>query len=328
MPYAIPPPTRRQAILGLSATATALSAPAVASETWPNRPVRIILPYAPGGATDFIGRPWAERLSQAFGQPFIIDNRGGASGAIGTEAVARSAGDGYTFLLTPNSALNILPQLRRVNFDPRKDFVPVARVGDLVCGFVILSRFGLATMPDVIAHAKANPGKLVYGAAGPGTSAQLRIEMLKLRAGVDILYVPYRGSGDAVNDLLAEQIHMMNEIVVLPHVRSGRLKLLVMNHPTRHPEFPDVPTMTEIGFPSADVPIWFSVWAPAGTPKEIIETFNHKAAQIAATPEMIQRMRDLSVGLTVQAPDQIAAFFEQDAQANAKLIKEANIKLE
>ena len=191
------------------------------AQGWPNKPVKLILPYAPGGATDLIGRPWADKLSQVFGQQFVIENRGGAGGMIGTEAASKAAPDGYTFLLTPNATLSVLPNMRKTPYDPVKSFDPVARVGDLVCGFVINPAVGPKTFQETIAYAKANPGKLSYGSAGLGTSTHLRIEMLKYRAGIDILHVPYRGSADALNDLLPNTVQMMNEINVLP-ARQGR----------------------------------------------------------------------------------------------------------
>jgi len=317
----------------LAAGTAALSTPliggrAAAQDSWPNRPVKLILPYAPGGATDFIGRPWADKLSQAFGQPFVIDNRGGAGGAIGTEAAAKATPDGYTFLLTPNAPMTVLPQLRKVSYDPARDFLPVARVGDLVCGFVIRPDTGLKTIKDVVDYAKKNPGKLAFGSAGLGTSAQMRIEMFKLRAGVDILHVPYRGSADALNDLLAGQVQMMNEINVIPHVKAGKLTLLDINYPTRHPDFPDVPTLTEAGYPNADVPVWYSIQAPAGTPKEVITKLNEKVVEMSKAEDMIKRMREINVVVPAQTPEEIAAFRVGDTAANGQLIKEANIRLE
>lgn len=296
--------------------------------TWPNKPVKLILPYAPGGATDLIGRPWAEKLGQAFGQPFVIDNRGGASGAIGTEAAVKSAPDGYTFLLTPNAPLTVLPSLRKVPYDPQKDFAPVGRVGDLVCGFVIHPSVGAKTFKDMVDYAKKNPGKLNYASAGLGTSTHMRLEMLKFKAGIDIVHVPYRGSADALNDLLPGNAQMMNEINVLPHVKAGKLILLNINYPTRSPDFPDTPTLTEAGLPNADVPVWYSVQAPAGTPKDIIDKFNAKIIEIAATDDMKKRMREISVNVPSQKPAEMAAFLASDSAANGEVIKAANVKLE
>ena len=296
--------------------------------TWPNKPVKLILPYAPGGATDLIGRPWADKLSQVFGQPFVIDNRGGAGGMIGTEAAAKSAADGYTFLLTPNGPLTVLPGLRQLPYDPQKDFAPVGRVGDLVCGFVIHPMVGVKTFKDMLDYAKKNPGKLNYGSAGLGSSAHMRIETLKVKAGIDIVHVPYRGSADALNDLLPGNVQMMNEINVLPHVKAGKLILLNINYPTRSPDFPDVPTLTEAGLPDADVPIWYSIQAPVATPKDIIEKFNAKVVELAKTDEMKQKMREISVNVPPQTPAEMATFLKADLAANAAVIKAANVKLE
>jgi tripartite-type tricarboxylate transporter receptor subunit TctC len=295
---------------------------------WPNKPVKLILPYAPGGATDLIGRPWAEKLTAALGQPFVIDNRGGAGGMIGTEAVGKSAPDGYTFLLTPNGPLTVLPSLRQMPYNAQKDFLPVGRVGDLVCGFVIHPTVGVKTFQEMVDYAKKNPGKLNYGSAGLGSGAHLRIEMLKYKAGIDITHVPYRGSADALNDLLPGNVQMMNEINVLPHVKAGKLILLNINYPTRSPEFPDTPTLTELGLKGADEPIWYTVWAPAGTPSEIVDKFNAKIREIAATDDMKQKMREISVSVPIQTPAEIAEFMKTDIAANAEVIKAANVKLE
>ncbi len=258
----------------------------------------------------------------------MVDNRGGASGAIGTEAVAKAAPDGYTFLLTPSAPLTVLPHMRKVGYDVRRDLTPVGRVGDLVCGFTVIPSLGINSIAELVAYAKKNPGKLAFGSAGPGTSTHMRIEAFKAAAGVDILHVPYRGSADALNDLLAGNVQMMNEINVIPHVKSGKLKLLNVNHPTRHPDFPAVPTLTEAGFSGIDVPVWYSVWAPTGTPKDIIAALNRKIAEISPTPDMVARMQNINVVVPVETPEQMMAFFEKDSAANLKLIQDAKITLD
>jgi len=309
--------------------AIGLAQDALAQATsWPEKPVKLILPYAPGGATDLIGRPWADKLSQIMGQQFVIENRGGAGGMIGTEAAAKAPADGYTFLLTPNATLTILPSLRAVPYDAFKSFEPVGRVGDLVSGFVIHPAVGAKDFGEMIAYAKQHPGKLAYGSAGLGTATQLRVEMLKYRAGIDILHVPYRGSADALNDLLPNTVQMMNEINVLPHVKAGKLILLNINYPTRHPDFPDVPTLTELGYRDADVPIWYLVLAPAGTPKDILAKFNAALIEIAKSEDMIAKMRAINVVVPPQTPDEIRAQMVEDTKRNAELIKTVNIKLE
>lgn len=317
---------RRRSLLVL-AMVGALGAPAMA-QTWPERPVRLILPYAPGGATDLIARPWAEKLSQAFRQQFVIENRGGAAGMIGVEAASKAVPDGYTFLLTPSAPLTALPQLRKTPYDPVKSFAPVGRVGDLVSGFAIHPSIGVRTFPDMIAYAKKNPGKIAYGSAGLGSSSHMRIEILNLKAGVDILHVPYRGTGDALNDLLAGNIHLMNEVAPIAHVKAGKLFLLAISNPTRHPDFPDVPTLRELGYDGADVPSWYSIQAPAGTPKDIIARMNAKMLEIGGDPEFKARMQAINVVLPLQTPEQMAQHLETDTKAIGALIRAANIKLE
>jgi tripartite-type tricarboxylate transporter receptor subunit TctC len=322
---------RRREFLGI--TGAALAAGALPGNRaraagWPDKPVKLILPYAPGGATDLLARPWSEVLSKAYGQQFVLEHRGGAGGMIGTEAAAKAAPDGYTFLFTPNATLTVLPNLRQTPYDPVKSFEPVARTGDLVSGFVIHPSVGLKTFKEMVEYAKKNPGKLSFGSAGLGTATQLRLEMLKFRAGIDILHVPYRGSADALNDLLPGNVHMMNEINVLPHVKAGKLILLNINHGSRNPDFPDVPTLTELGYPDSDVPIWYSIQAPAGTPKEIITQFNAKVVEIAKTDDMKARMRAIHAQVPIETPDQMRAYQAADTKRNAELIKAANIKLE
>lgn len=325
---------RRREFLAVSgALAGAATVPAITTRAraqaggWPDKPVRIIVPYAPGGASDLIARPWAEALTKAFNQQFVVENRGGASGMIGTEAAFKAAPDGYTFLQSPSATLTILPNMRKVPYDPMQ-FEPVARIGDLICGFVAHPSVGVKTMPELIDYAKRNPGKLTFGSAGLGTATQIRIEMLKYKTGIDILHVPYRGSADALNDLLPGTVQMMNEINVLPHVKLGKLILLNINHTSRHPEFPHVPTLTELGIKDADVPIWYSMWAPPGTPKDITRRIHAKMAEIARTDAMKSKMGAINVAVPEQSPEDMVKFLSEDSRRNAELIKAANIKLE
>ena len=300
----------------------------VRAATWPERTVKLVLPYAPGGATDLIGRPWAEQLSKAFGQQFVIENRGGASGVIGTEAVAKSAPDGYTLLLSPNAPLSIQPLLRKLSYDPFKSFAPIGRVGDLISGFAIHPAVGVKTFKEMIDYARKNPGKLAYGSAGNATNSHLRLETLKAAAGVDILHVPYRGNADALNDLLANTVQMMNEINPMPHVRAGKLLLLDISHPERHPDFPDVPTLWEVGYGETYIPSWYALWAPAGTPREIIQLLNAKMLDIGRMPAMQKLLLGIYVALKSQPADEMGAFLVQDVERMAGLVNRLNIKLE
>lgn len=324
----------RRAFMALAGATLAAGLSGVSSEAlaqaqnWPERTVKVIVPYAPGGATDAIARPWGDKLSQAFGQQFVIENRGGASGMIGVEAAAKSPPDGYTLLLTPNAPLSVLPSLRKTPYDPIKSFDPVGRVGDVINGFVIHPSVGVKTFHEMVEYAKKNPGKLTFGSSGNGTSTHLRLEMLKHKMGIDILHIPYRGGADTLNDVLPGTVHMMNEPVSIAHAKAGKLILLNVNGSVRHPDFPDVPTLTELGVKGADVPIWFSIFAPAGTPKEIIAKLNAKMQEIAKSDDMKAKMIAVNAVVPLQSPEDMAKHLVEDTKANAKLIKAANIKIE
>ncbi len=320
---------RRRDFLSLAAGAVAAGAASrvSAQPAWPDKPVKVIVPFAAGGGTDAVARPWCDKLGQIFGQQFVVENRGGASGVIGAEAAIKSAPDGYTFLISSNTATVNLPLLRKVPYDP-KALIPVARLGDVVTGFVIHSAVGVKTFAEMLDYAKKNPGKLAFGSSGPGTGPHLRYEMLRYRTGVDILHVPYRGGADSLVDILANNIQMMNEPVTLPHVKAGKLHLLNMNHTERSIDFPDVPTLTELGYPNSDAPIWFSLWAPTGTPKEILQRLNDEIVKQSKTPEMKEKLRLAGAAPVMQTLDEIAAFREADSKQMAELIKTAQIKIE
>jgi tripartite-type tricarboxylate transporter receptor subunit TctC len=322
---------QRRRFLGLSSALLANSVFGTASaqtEKWPERPVKLVVPYAPGGASDIVARPWSEALSKAFGQQFVVENRGGAAGMIGTEAVSKAAPDGYTFLLTPCGVLNILPLLRNVPYDPQKSFKPAGRLGSTLSGWVIHPSVGPKTFPEMVAYAKANPGKLSYGSAGSGSLTHLRLEKMKYKTGVDILHVPYRGSADALNDLLANNIQLMAEINPLPHVKAGKLTLLSMNAEERSADFPDTPTLKEYGYTDLDLLSWYAIWAPAATPAPIMERLYGKIAEIARSEEMGRIMRAFSGTTVSETPAQTSALLASDLEINAAVIKGANIKLE
>ena len=209
-----------------------------------------------------------------------------------------------------------------------KSFEPVGRVGDVINGFVIHPSLGIKTFKEMIEYAKKNPGKLTYASSGNGTANHMRLEMLKVKTGVDILHVPYRGGADSLNDVLPGTVHMMNEPVSLPHVKAGKLILLNINGQVRHPDFPDVPTLTELGIIGADVPIWFSIFAPAGTPKDIIGKLNAKMIEIAKTDDMKAKMRAVNAFVPLQTPEEMAKDLAEDIKINAELIKVAEIKIE
>jgi tripartite-type tricarboxylate transporter receptor subunit TctC len=309
--------------------AVCLSTGALAQATsWPDRTVRVIVPFAAGGAGDAIARPWNEQLSKAFGQQFVVENRGGASGVIGAEAAAKAAPDGYTLIMMAPGPLTILPHLKKVPFDPMKSLVPIGRTGDVTTGFVIHPSLGIKTMAELIDYAKKNPGKLSFASSGIGTLIHLRLEALKLKAGIDILHVPYRGGADSLNDVLPGNVHMMNEPVTLPHVKAGKLVLLAINGPRRNPDFPEIPTLTETGIVGADVPLWFGYYGPAGLPKEIVTKLNAKIVELAKNEDFKKILWAVNAIVPVQTPGEMLMQLEADFKANFDIIKAAGVAME
>lgn len=204
----------------------------------------------------------------------------------------------------------------------------MGRVGDLMNGYAVHPSVGITTFAEIVDYARKNPGKLAFGSAGPATSSHLRLERTKHGLGLDILHVPYRGNGDAINDLLAGNIHLMNEINPMPPVRAGRLRLLNLSAPARHPDFPDVPTDAELKIDHLAVLSWYAIWAPAGTPSAIIAKLNGKMQEIARTEDMRARMLAINVALPIQTPDEMGAFLAKDFAGNAAIIKAVKIKLD
>lgn len=328
---------RRHVVAGLAAGLVApaldrLTGPAhgQAATDYPNRPVRMIVPYAAGGGTDFIARGLAEKLSQQTGQQFVLEFRGGAAGALGAEAVVKSTPDGYTLLLTPQAPIQLLPHLRKLPYDPKTDLIAVGRMSEQIAGFAVHPSVGVKTMTEFVTLAKRNPGKYSFGTAGVGSVNHLRVETLKLMAGIDLLHVPYKGVGEALPDLLGGVIHLMVDSIVLPSAKAGKITLIAVLTPERYSEFPDVATMREQGFADFDVPVWFGTYAPAGVPAPILEKLHREIATIHTDAEF--HTKQFAGGNLVyrealsmpQLRDRIA----KDSERFADLIRRANIKLD
>ena len=298
-----------------------------AQEAWPSKPVKVIVPFPAGGGTDNLARYWAEKLGNAFGQQFVIENRGGAGAMIGTEAAAKSAPDGYTLLISSNSSTVNLPLLRKTPYD--KDSIqPIVRVGDGISGFCVYPGTGLKSIKELVDYVKANPGQMAFGTPGAGTSGHMRMEMLSHRAGIKFLHVPYRGGAEVLNDLLTGTVQIANDPSNNAAIKAGKVRLLCVNHSTRSPDFPDVPTLTEAGYPNSDVPLWFSIWAPTGVPQPIIDALHAKVTEIAKLPETAARLLLIGMLPVTSTLAELQAFREAEIKTTSELIKLANIKLE
>ena len=305
-----------------SAAALAQTAPA-----WPAKPVKVIVNFAPGGSADNSMRPFADRLSRAMGQQFVIDNKGGASGALGLEAAAKSPPDGYTFVVTPALSVTILPHLRKLPFDVFKDLTPVTQFTDGTLLFAVHPSVPANTVKEVVAYSKANPGKLSWGTAGVGSHGHLTLEYFKLVTGADILHVPYRGGGESLADFLAGVVQIHADPNTLPSISGGKAKLLAVIDAERHPNFPDVPMMKEV-YPEIDYVAWFGMLAPAGTPKAIIDRMAEEMNKVAREPDMRPLLLRAALRPNPGTPEQMAKLMRADYDRYGKLIKDINMKPE
>ena len=309
----------------------ALTATAALSQSYPARPVKLVIPNAPGGTSDFVGRTIAGKLAESLGQPIVIENRPGATETIGTEAVAKAAPDGYTLLLiTPAFAANpaLYPKLP---YDALKDFAPVAQV--LSYPQVLVASAGLpaSSVQEVIALAKANPGRIKYASGGSGGSNHLAAEMFKSLTSVQLAHVPYKGNGAALADLLADRVQLLftDLAPVEAQVKAGKLKALAVTGPKRLASAPDVPTMLEAGVPDYDLVSWYGVVVPWGTPKTVIERLNADLRKTMQSPDVRDKMiANLGADTTVSSPDAFGATLRKEFVTWGKLVREMNIKVE
>ena len=320
----------RMLIAGL-ALALALAAPASA-QTWPSKPVKIVVPYTPGGATDIFARFVAQKLSQSLGQQFVVDNRPGAGGNIGADIVAKSEPDGYTLVMATVATHAINPSLyARMPYDAVHDFEPVAFVAGVPNVMEVNPKNVKATtVAEFIAEAKAAPGKFSVASSGNGTSIHLSAELFKQMTGVDMVHVPYRGSAPAVNDLIAGQVDVMfdNLPASIQHIRAGSLRPLAVTSAQRSPALPDVPTVAESGVPGYEASSWFALYAPAKTPKEIVERLNAEVRKALEDPDMHKRFADLGGDIRPMSPAELGAFQKAELEKWAKVVKLSGAKAE
>ena len=298
------------------------------AQGYPSRPIHIIAPFPAGGGYDFLSRLMAPEMTKTFGQPVIVENKAGANGNIGTDFVAKSAPDGYTLLMGGNSPLALNVGLyQNLPYNPMKDFVTISRVATQPNLLAAHPTVPVKSVAELVQYAKANPGKLSYGSNGNGSPQHLAAELLKRMAGIEILHVPYKGAAPTAAALLAGEVSIAFNIILLPlpQVQAGKLTGLAMASAKRSPLAPQIPTMTELGYP-IDIDTWYGLVAPAGTPQEAIARLNAETVRILNLPELKERTKSQGIELASSTPEEFAAFLKGDIARWTKAIRELGIK--
>jgi len=303
---------------------------AAAQQAYPSKPIRFITPYPPGGGTTLVARLVGQKLSEAWGQSVIVDNRPGGDTIIGTDALAKSPPDGYTILLIPSTHVTIPLLHHNVPFDVFKDFAPVATLASGEQLLVLHPSVPASTLKEFIALAKSKPGQLNYASAGIGVTNHLAGELFNIMAGVKIQHIPYKGGGPALTDTIGGQVQMFinNPITLIPHLKSGKIKPIAISGAKRSPALPQVPTFTEAGLPGFDVRFWYGVLAPAGTPKPIIDKLSAEIKKILAAPDFGDKLVSQGLDPFISTPQQVYTQMKADMANYARVIKTANIKIE
>ena len=313
------------------ALAAGVVMPAWPQAAYPNRPVKIIVAFPPGQATDQTARALAQKMSESLGQQFFIENRPGAASIIGSEVAAKAPNDGYTLFMGSSGSLAVNPGMyAKLPYDAVRDFAPIAQAMKVPFFIVVRNDFPANSVKDLVVYLKANPDRVNYGSAGSGASNHLSTELFKSVAGVSMIHVPYKGSPPAVTDLLGGQIGLMFETgpLVLPHVKSGRLKFLAVGSTQRSSVLPELPTIAESGYPGFETVGWAGLLAPAGTPREIITKLNAEAVRILAQAELKERFVAMGAELVSSTPEEFGAYIKSETAKWGKVIRDSGARAE
>lgn len=313
----------------LFATAGAVTTNSAVAQEFPTKTVRLIVPLPPGGPTDYVARLYAAKMTEIWGQPVVVENRPGASGNIGSQLVAKSPADGYTLLLQSTSFV-VNPMLFKApGYRPFADFTPVSLVFDYKLVVVVHPSFAVNSVAELVAAAKAKPGAISYASAGGGGApTHLSVEMFKRVADIDVLHVPYQGGAPAITDLLAGHVQFMfnNPAQSLPYIKSGKLRALATTGAKRTPQLPDLPTVSELGYPGYDVGTWFGLWAPAGTPQPIVAKITTTVQKIGAMPDVQQQHFDQGLAVIASSAAVLDAFQHAETERWGKVVRDAKIE--
>jgi tripartite-type tricarboxylate transporter receptor subunit TctC len=314
----------RTLTVGLSLLLAPLAAKA---QDFPTKQIRLIVPFPPGGPNDIIARVVGQRMSEIIKQTLVIDNRGGQGGVLGTDVVAKAAPDGYTIGIVSASSLVISPTMDKVAYDVPKDFAPVTLIATVPEMLVVATNVRAGNMAELVALAKAQPGKLNFASAGIGGLPHLAGELFKLTAKIDIVHVPYRGAAPAINDLLGQQVQMtfLDLPVILPQIKAGLLRPIALGAPERAPTAPDVPTTAEVGMPDLLIENWYGMIAPAGTPEKIVATLNRVTNEAMNDPSVRAKLAEQGLTVAGNTPEQFRAFLDSETKKWARVIKDAGV---
>lgn len=298
------------------------------AQAWPNRPVKLVVPFPAGGPTDVLSRVVAEKLGGQLGQVVVVENKPGAGGAIGTDLVAKSAPDGYTLLLATSSTHSVGPHISKLPYDPQRDFTPIVWLGDAARVLVVSPKLGVQSLAQLVELAKKEPGKLNYASSGVGSVVHLATEHFASMAGIKLTHVPYKGIQQSITDLQAGDVAMLfdNIMTVQPHVKSGRLTALGISTRKRSPIVPEIPTIGEAGVPGFESQTWFGIYGPAGLPRPIVERLNADLNKVLVDPAIVQRFTQLGFDAAGGTPAAFADMVRADSQRWAKVVRDNNIK--
>jgi tripartite-type tricarboxylate transporter receptor subunit TctC len=316
-------------VLALHASASLAAQPAAA--TYPERPVRLIVPFPPGAGVDVVGRIVGHRLTDSLGQPIIIDNRPGAGGTVGGAIAARAAADGYTLVMGSIGSLGTAKGLyKQLPYDPVRDFAPITLAARAPSGLLVASAVPVKTVKDLVAYAKSNPGKLNAASAGNGSPSHLAVEMLKSMAGIQIVHVPYKGPAQALQAVAAGEAQMQIQSLVsaMPFIQSGRMRLVATTGGSRSSQMPDVPTVSESGLPGFEVYTWFGMLAPAGTPRAVVDKLNREIVAVLQTPDVRKTLVSQGAEVVGNSPEAFAAFIKREAAMWTKVIDESGARID
>ena len=320
----------RRLLCSIAIIAAAISAATASAQTWPDKPLRFVMSAPAGSSIDVLGRAIADKLKDRLGQPVVVDNKPAAGGTVATDEIAKAAPDGYTMVLAFNGPLAITPLLRKVPYDVAKDLAPVIITSSQPNVLAVNAQVPAKDLKELVAYAKANPGKLNYASVGPGSSSHLNAELLKSLAGIDIVHVPFNGSPPAVMSMVQGETQMLFAVMqpLQPQIQAGKLRALAVTSAKRFPLLPELPTIAESGYPKFEALAWNGVLVPAGTPKHVIARLNAEINAILKQPDVVQKMNAAGFDLIGGTPEDFGALIKAESAQWAPVIKNANIKID